>query len=180
MEIAKMSKPKLFSAPPVFLTKPQDKIVRPGENVFLECSIKSNQDQGTILFWQKNGISAPILPDTKQQHIFVEKTGNLVIESVSSQEQGWYCCFAVSGTGTSTALARLSLKIEPQQPPPIIQLGPVNQTLTEGNMAILHCQFTSKEKTSVSWLKEGIPIEFSSNEHFHLTDGHNLQIKGSI
>ena len=173
-----MSKPNLFAAPPVFLTKPQDKTVRPGENVLLECSVESSQ--GTILFWQKDGRSAPFLPDTEQQHIFVEKSGNLLIESVSSQDQGWYGCFAVSGTGTNTALARLSLKIGPQQPPPIIQLGPVNQTLTEGNMAILPCQFTSKEKARASWLKEGIPIEFSSNEHFHLTDGHNLQIKGSI
>ena len=162
----------------MFLTKPQDRIVTPGEKVLLECSVESSQ--GTILFWQKDGISAPFLPGTKQQRVFVEKTGNLLIESVSSEDQGWYGCFAVSGTGASTALARLSLKIGKQQPPPIIQLGPVNQTLTVGSTAILPCQFTSKEKARASWLKEGIPIEFSSNEHFHLTDGHNLQIKGSI
>ena len=173
-----MSKTNLFVAPPVFLVEPQDKIVKPGEKVSIECKVESIQQ--AVLFWQKDGISSPFLPGTKQQHISVDKSGNLLIESVTSQDEGWYGCFAVSETGSSSALAKLALKTGPPQPPPIIQLGPVNQTLTEGNVAILHCQFTSKDKARASWLKEGIPIEFSSNEHFHLTDGHNLQIKGSI
>eukprot|EP00090_Calanus_glacialis_P005360 TRINITY_DN14165_c0_g1_i1.p2 TRINITY_DN14165_c0_g1~~TRINITY_DN14165_c0_g1_i1.p2 ORF type:complete len:628 (-),score=93.63 TRINITY_DN14165_c0_g1_i1:3356-5239(-) len=164
-----------IQSPPVFLVEPQDKIVKPGEKVSIECKVESIQQ--AVLFWQKDGISTPFLPGTKQQHIFVDKSGNLLIESVSSQDEGWYGCFAVSETGSSSALAKLALKTGPPQPPPIIQLGPVNQTLTEGNVAILHCQFTSKDKARASWLKEGIPIEFSSNEHFHLTDGHNLQIK---
>ena len=56
--------------------------------------------------------------------------------------------------------------------------GPVNQTVSEGNLVTLHCQFTTKDKARVSWLKEGIPIEFSDNDRYYLTDGYNLQIKG--
>lgn len=57
--------------------------------------------------------------------------------------------------------------------------GPVNQTVTEGNLVTLHCQFTARDKARVSWLKEGIPIEFSDNDRYYATDGDNLQIKGT-
>ena len=56
--------------------------------------------------------------------------------------------------------------------------GPVNQTVSEGNLVTLHCQFSTRDKARVSWLKEGIPIEFSDNDRYYLTDGYNLQIKG--
>ena len=96
-------------------------------------------------------------------------------------DEGWLGCFAVSPTGSSSALARLSLKTSGQQrPPPIIQLGPVNQTVSSGNILTLHCQFTARDKARVAWLKEGIPIEFSDNDRYYLTDGYNLQIKGII
>ena len=86
----------------------------------------------------------------------------------------------MSLTGSSSALARLSLKTSGQRPPPIIQLGPVNQTVSAGNSLTLHCQFTARDKARVAWLKEGIPIEFSDNDRYYLTDGYNLQIKGRI
>ena len=75
-----------------------------------------------------------------------------------------------------------SAQSEDQWPPspPIIQLGPVNQTVTTGNILTLHCQFTARDKARVAWLKEGIPIEFSDNDRYYLTDGYNLQIKGGI
>ena len=49
--------------------------------------------------------------------------GNLRIDGVTSEDEGWFGCFAVSVTGSSSALAKLSLKSNPHQPPPIIQLG---------------------------------------------------------
>lgn len=67
--------------------------------------------------------------------------------------------------------------------PQILTLsGPVNQTVSEGNPVTLHCQFKAKsgDKARVSWLKEGIPIEFADNDRYYLTEGYNLQIKGEI
>ena len=75
-------------------------------------------------------------------------------------------------------MARLRLKTIGHQPPPIIQLGPVNQTVTRGNLLTLHCQFTTRDTARVSWLKEGIPIEFTDNDRYFLTDGFDLLIKG--
>ena len=89
-------------------------------------------------------------------------------------------CFAVSVTGSSSAVARLSLRSSSLQPPPIIQLGPVNQTVSRGSSFTLFCQFTARDKARVAWLKEGIPIEFTDNDRYYLTDGYNLQIKGII
>ena len=96
-----------------------------------------------------------------------------------AQDEGWLGCFAVSPTGSSSALARLSVRTA-SHPPPIIQLGPVNQTVSAGSRLTLHCQFTARDKVRVAWLKEGIPIEFSDNDRYYLTDGYNLQIKGGI
>ena len=96
-----------------------------------------------------------------------------------AQDEGWLGCFAVSPTGSSSALARLSVRTA-SHPPPIIQLGPVNQTVSAGSRLTLHCQFTARDKVRVAWLKEGIPIEFSDNDRYYLTDGYNLQIKGII
>ena len=63
---------------------------------------------------------------------------------------------------------------------PTHQLGPVNQTVTRDSSFTLFCQFTARDKARVAWLKEGIPIEFSDNDRYYLTDGYNLQIKGII
>ena len=100
-------------------------------------------------------------------------------DSVTAELEGWAGCFAVSVTGWSSAVARLAVRSSPaHQPPPVIQLGPVNQTVSRGNLLTLHCQYTARDKARVAWLKEGIPIEFSDNDRYYLTDGYNLQIKG--
>ena len=77
-------------------------------------------------------------------------------------------------------MAWLDMKDGPPRPPPIIQLGPVNQSLAVGGIAELHCQFsTGKDHTQTTiWLKEGVPLEFASSDRLDLSDGHNLQIRG--
>ena len=60
--------------------------------------------------------------------------------------------------------------------------GPVNQTVSAGGGVSLPCQFTvsGRDRARVSWLKEGIPIEISDSDRYHLTDaGDSLQIRGT-
>ena len=60
--------------------------------------------------------------------------------------------------------------------------GPVNQTVSATGPVSLPCQFTvsGRDRARVSWLKEGIPIEISDNERYHLTEsGDSLQIRGT-
>ena len=75
------------------------------------------------MFWQRDGVSTSLLPGSKHNHMTVDNAGNLRIDFVRAEDEGWFGCFAVSVTGSSSSLARISLKSNPHQPPPIIQLG---------------------------------------------------------
>ena len=88
-------------------------------------SMGSHDSQSEVrMFWQKDGVSRSMLPGSKYQHISVDHQGNLRIDSVKAEDEGWFGCFAVSATGSTSALAKVSLKSNPHtQPPPIIQLG---------------------------------------------------------
>ena len=44
------------------------------------------------------------------------------------------------------------------QPPPIIAIGPANQTLPVNTIAVLPCQASGNPKPEISWLKAGRPL----------------------
>ena len=66
-----------IQVPPVFIIRPQDKMVRLGDDIVMQCKIDPKQD--AVLFWQVTGISKSLLPGTKQQNLSVDKMGNLHI-----------------------------------------------------------------------------------------------------
>jgi hypothetical protein len=50
--------------------------------------------------------------------------------SVSSEaDAGWYSCAAVSESGSCLARAEVAVARDSDRPPPILQLGPVNQVI---------------------------------------------------
>ena len=44
------------------------------------------------------------------------------------------------------------------QPPPIIAIGPANQTLPVNTIAVLPCQASGNPKPDIRWLKGGRPL----------------------
>ena len=44
------------------------------------------------------------------------------------------------------------------QPPPIIAIGPANQTLPVNTIAVLPCQASGNPKPAIRWLKGGRPL----------------------
>ena len=93
------------------------------------------------------------------------------------RDSGWYSCAAVSESGSSLSRAEVRVSKETDQPPPIIELGPVNQTLPIKTSANLPCD-ASDHKTIV-WLKDGVPISTLATETRIYVDGDNaLTIKG--
>ena len=44
------------------------------------------------------------------------------------------------------------------EPPPIIRVGPANQTLPVNTLAILPCEASGSPQPSVSWMKNAVPI----------------------
>ena len=67
-------------------------------------------------------------------------------------------------------MAWVGMKEGGLRPPPIIQLGPVNQTLVVGGQAELHCQTSAGREPAqvVTWLKEGLPLEFPATASAYL------------
>ena len=113
----------LLQVPPVFSVRPQDKVVRLGEAAVLQCRVEQQQ-QLTRVFWQQQDLG-PLAPGPghSSQLSVDPRTGSLRLAAVTAELAGWFGCFAVSATGSSSAVARVSLKSSLLQPPPIIQLG---------------------------------------------------------
>ena len=66
-----------IQVPPVFVIRPQDKLVRLGDDVLLQCKVDPQQE--SLLLWQISGSTKSFLPGTKQNNLSVDKMGNLHI-----------------------------------------------------------------------------------------------------
>ena len=66
-----------IQVPPVFVIRPQDKLVRLGDDVLLQCKVDPQQE--SFLLWQISGSTKSFLPGTKQNNLSVDKMGNLHI-----------------------------------------------------------------------------------------------------
>ena len=61
--------------------------------------------------------------------------------------------------------------------PPIIELGPANQTLPEGvRAAILPCEARGQEQTV--WLRDGVPVLGVEGPRYRLGERNRLEIRG--
>ena len=79
-------------------------------------------------------------------------------------------------------MSRVEVRVskERDHPPPIIELGPVNQTLPIKTSATLPCE--ASDYDSITWLKDGVPIStLAATETRIYVDGDNtLTIKGKV
>ena len=95
----------------------------------------------------------------------------------ANRDSGWYSCIAVSESGSSLSRAEVRVAKETDLPPPIIELGPVNQTLPIKTSATLPCDASDHE--TIIWLKDGVPISTLATETRISVDSDNkLTIKG--
>ena len=77
------------------------------------------------------------------------------------------------------ARAELRILTSADRPPPIIQLGPSNQTLKAGSKAEMPCMATS-QGGQIVWLKDGVPLGISGDRRFNKDNDNTLVIKGEI
>ena len=98
--------------------------------------------------------------------------------SVSAlRDSGYYSCAAVSESGSILTRAEVNVAKDADRPPPIIQLGPVNQTLPIRTVASLPCQASGTHFETISWLKDGVPLS-TLDDRRHVIDSDNtLSIK---
>ena len=94
---------------------------------------------------------------------------------LASRDSGWYSCGAVSQSGSVIARAEIDVAKEVDRPPPIIQLGPVNQTLPIRTSASLPCQASGDE--TISWLRDGVPLSTLVDRRYLVDSDNTLSIK---
>ena len=103
-------------------------------------------------------------------------------------DAGFYSCAAVSPSGSVLSRAQLRVGDEGKgsgggrpEGPPVIQLGPANQTLPEGSSeARFPCESLGGGH-KVTWLKDGVPVHTLLGEvsrRIHVNHEHTLIIKG--
>lgn len=99
-----------------------------------------------------------MFPDNSYGHIHVTAHGTLQIQGVQREDAGYFVCSALSVAGSATIRAFLQVTSVADVPPPIIQLGPTNQTLPLGGAALLPCRATGAPVPRVKWYKDGAPL----------------------
>jgi roundabout axon guidance receptor 2 len=144
-----------FAAPPTFIEKPRDQKV--GLNGVVEFHCSASGSPPPSVFWTKEGSQLLMFPDTSYGHMHVNGHGTLRIQGVQREDAGFLVCSALSVAGSSSVRAFLQVTSVADLPPPIIQIGPANQTLPLHSMVTLHCKASSPEgeQPKIRWLKDG-------------------------
>lgn len=83
-------------------------------------------------------------------------------------------CSAVNSVSSVSSRVVLSLNTQDDRPPPIITLGPTNQTLPLKSVAALPCRSIGNPTPVVSWYRDGIPVIIT--ERITLSDDGTLTI----
>ena len=122
-----------------------------------ECVAKGNPPPS--VFWTKEGSQDLMFAGTTHGQMHVTSEGTLVIQGVRKEDDGFYICSALSVVGSTVTKSYLEVTAIEDQPPPIIVMGPANQTLPNNTIAILPCQATGQPKPTIKWFKNGNPIK---------------------
>ena len=70
------------------------------------------------------------------------------IPGVRVEDEGFFVCSAFSVAGSIATKAYLEVTAMADEPPPIIDIGPANQTLPVNTLAILPCEASGKLEQS--------------------------------
>lgn len=113
---------------------------------------------------------------TYDGHIQIGNDGSLHIQGVQKEDAGYYICSALSVAGSSTARVFFQVTSPDEIPPPIIEIGPANQTLPKGSVAMLPCRSSGNPKPRVKWLYGNAPIQLTSR--VQMVQSGTLRIDG--
>ncbi|XP_032667752.1 roundabout homolog 2-like [Odontomachus brunneus] len=142
---------------PVFTNFPKDETVSAGTDVTISCAARGVPKPS--IFWTREGSQELMFPgNTYQSHYTVTEDGSLSIKGAVRKDEGHYVCSAISQAGASTATVFLQVTSVEETPPPIIELGPANQTLPLKSVASLPCRAVGTPTPRVHWHKEGVLV----------------------
>lgn len=163
------------TAPPSFFKKPSNKKVGLNGQVQLPCVATGNPPPS--VFWSKEGVSTLMFPNTTHGRQQVTAEGTLQINDVQQEDEGFYVCSAFSVVDSSTVRIYLQVSTVDERPPPIIQIGPSNQTLPKGSVATMPCRATGNPTPRVKWFHDGYAVQ-TGNRH-SIVQGSSLRVDGN-
>jgi roundabout, axon guidance receptor 2 len=166
----------VFSTPTLII-RPSPKVVETPLDVSFEC--KATGQPQPLLFWSIEGNRTLIFPpnnfDRFETTVTPESSSILSLPTTAKSDNGLVIvCSAVNVVGSISVRARLSVSSQEDKPPPIILLGPVNQTLPVKSVANLICRASGIPTPVISWYLDGNPVIFS--ERINVTEGGSLSI----
>lgn len=158
--------------------KPTTQTIEEGDDVQFECHAKGTPKPK--LHWSIEGNKSLILPGTTRGRYSASrlKSGDSIftIKNVTKEDSNLsVICFAINLAGSALGKAKLLVTSESERPPPIIIIGPSNQTLSHRSVAVLSCSAEGKPEPIISWYHDSNPVKQS--ERTQVNEGGTLTIK---
>ncbi|XP_055700087.1 roundabout homolog 2 isoform X1 [Phlebotomus papatasi] len=163
----------IVNSPPSFSVRPQDKKVGLNGIAMFECLAKGNPPPS--VFWTKEGSQMLMFPDNSYGHIHITTQGTLQIRGVQKEDAGYFVCSALSVAGSATTRAFLQVTSVDDIPPPIIQIGPSNQTLPLGSATLMPCQAIGTPPPTIKWYKDGMAMA-AGQRNFMIQQNGSLRL----
>ncbi|KAK7078459.1 hypothetical protein SK128_009501, partial [Halocaridina rubra] len=136
---------------PKLIQRPQDHLVLAGETVQLLCSVEG--DPVPLLLWRlpAERRSSLLVPTQSNGHAGVSQNGKtLYLNKTTVDDTGTYKCWGVSSGGAVSAQAHVIVVEE--HPPPVIGIGPKDQTVPPESTVTFPCEAVSETASqSLSW-----------------------------
>ncbi|KAH7945573.1 hypothetical protein HPB49_013087 [Dermacentor silvarum] len=161
---------------PTFRLTPQNQKVGINGVAKFDCLATGNPPPS--VFWTREGSQELMFPGKSHGRFSVSQEGTLTITGVRKEDRGYYVCSALSVVGSSMAKGLLEVNVLTDLPPPIIRLGPANQTLPVHTTAQLPCEVAGTPKPTVKWLYSAVPLSIKDRPRFKLLGSGMLQIRG--
>ncbi|KAI5721425.1 hypothetical protein M8J77_020620 [Diaphorina citri] len=160
-------------SPPSFVVRPQDQKV--GLNGIASFQCVAEGSPLPSVFWTQEGSQVLMFPGNAYGHLHVTQEGTLRIQGVQKEDAGFFVCSALSVAGSTTVRAFLQVTSVEDTPPPIVQVGPSNQTLPLHSVAFLPCQAVGSPPPHIRWYKNGnsLPPE---DTRINVSSSGSLQI----
>lgn len=161
------------------MIRPKNQLVEIGDEVLFEC--QANGHPRPTLYWSVEGNSSLLLPGYRDGRMEVTLTPEgrsvLSIARFAREDSGKVVtCNALNAVGSVSSRTVVSVDTQFELPPPIIEQGPVNQTLPVKSIVVLPCRTLGTPVPQVSWYLDGIPIDVQEHERRNLSDAGALTI----
>ncbi|XP_054281738.1 protein sax-3-like [Macrosteles quadrilineatus] len=169
-------------SPPVILIQPADQEVEEGREAMFVCGVEGKPEP--VLFWSLEGNHSLVFPGETQGRLraALNSAGHtvLIIQDVQRNDSGLtVMCAAVNSAGSDVLRARLTVTSPEHLPPPVIELGPANQTLPLRTLAVLRCLATGSPPPIITWYKGGVPVT-KGHDRINITETGTLVINDTV